>query len=268
MEKGEKNEGATPAPEAIKVRVGEEEKTLTAAEVAEMLGRQSGLQNKINELSPFQKVMERYNVDPETYLRHSEGAIAIASKLIEEGFIDPQGNIVKKESAAPPPKPEPKFFGSPGDSSNADRVEEAVKKALGPIYDKFSKLEEAQSRVVEMDLKGRLQRQFPELDELDVDNVFETAFRDRSKNLSQHAEVYLQSKKERLGALRKQHAQEFGINLEEWEKQKIEEREKKEKGLDDLSFLVHDKKVSFDARDDKSVSPKKAMMEYFKKHGR
>jgi hypothetical protein len=254
-------------PPAITIKLGDEEKTLTADDVTELVARQSGLQNKINELSTFQKVLDRYNVDPDTYLKHSEGAIAIASKLIEDGIIDPQGNILKKEPAAPAPRREDSsFFHKSGEGES--KVEEVTQKALGPLYDKLQKIEETQGRLIEMDMRNRLSRQFPDLNEGDLDNVFDVAFRDRKLSLSQHAQAYLEHKQKSMGELRKQHAQEFGINLEEWEKQKLEEKTKKDKGVDDLSWMVKDKKLSFATQDDKSVSPKKAMLEYFKKLGR
>jgi hypothetical protein len=102
-----------------------------------------------------------------------------------------------------------------------------------------------------------------------MDVVFDTAFRDRTKTLSQHAEAYAQSKGQKRGELRKEFAKEFGIDLGEHEKKVAEERLKKEKGVSDLSFLVADRELTFETGGDKKkVSPRQATIEFFKKLGR
>ena len=253
--------------QALKVKIGEEEKTLTAADVQELLAKHTGLQKKVEGLANFEKILDRYGVDTDTYLKHSEGAIAIASKLIEEGVIDAQGRLVQKKE--PPPKQDDdklKFPPRSDDKGGGSKEDEIVAKALGPLADRLKKIEETQGKIIENDMKARLQRKYEGLDDDDVDVVLDAAFRDRTKTLNQHAEAYVASKEKRMADLRKKHAAEFGIDLEQFENQRKAEKEHKEKGGTDLSFLVGEKKLSFEPGGDKNkMTPRQATMEFFKK---
>lgn len=258
-----KDQKSTEESSSLKVKIGEEERTLTSADVQELLAKHTGLQKKVEGLANFEKILDRYGVDTDTYIKHSEGAIAIASKLIEEGVIDAQGRLVQKKES-PKEKEEVKFFQK---DSSGDRVDEITAKALGPLAEKMKRIEETQARLVESDMRSRLGRKYPDLGEEDMDVVFDTAFRDRTKTLGQHAETYVQSKGQRLAELRKQHAKEFGVNLEEFDKKRADDKDRKEKGIDDLSYLVQDKKLSFDTSGDgKKISPKQAAVEFFKRN--
>jgi hypothetical protein len=258
---------------SLKVKVGDQEKILTASDVGEIISRQSGIQKKIDELSDVQKVLDKYGVDAPTYLQHAEGAIAITAKMIEDGIIDARGNFVKKseERKITEKKKDLDLFGErekEEESSTGDRVTNIVGRALQTLEGRLAKIEENQGRLVENDMRSRLSKQFPDLDETDLDSVFDIAFKDRKMSLSQHAKDYAGRKTVRLGDLRKKHAAEFGIDLTEWEKKKQSERERKESGATDLAFLVKGKKLTFEPGDDKdAVTPIRAMQEFFKKHG-
>lgn len=265
MAENEKAEKVEKAEGTLTIKVGEEDKTITSADVQELMAKHTGLQKKVEGLANFEKILDRYGVDTDTYIKHSEGAIAIASKLIEEGIIDAQGRLVQKKEA-PPQKESPSFYAKK-DQSSDEKVDEIAAKALGPLADKIRKIEETQARLVEWDMRNRLAKKHPDLSEEDMDGVFDTAFRDRTKTLSQHAEAFSQSRGQRLAELRKQHAKEFGVNLEEFDKKRADDKDRKEKGIDDLSYLVQDKKLSFDTSGDgKKISPKQAAVEFFKRN--
>lgn len=267
MDKDQQDKGTQDKVEALVVKVGDEEKKLTAADVQELLSKHSGLQKKVEGLANFEKILDRYGVDTDTYLKHSEGAIAIASKLIEEGVIDVQGKLVKKDQAPPKDKDGglDRLIKS-DDKGGGSREDDIVGKALGPLSERLKKIEETQSKIIESDMKSRLQRKFSTLDDEDTDVVLDAAFRDRTKTLNQHAEAYVQSKEKRMADLRKKHAAEFGVNLEEFDSRREAEKINKDKGGTDLSFLVGEKKLSFGAGNDKNkLTPRQATIEFFKK---
>jgi hypothetical protein len=248
----------------IVVKIGEEEKTLTAGDIQELLAKQTGLQKKVEGLSGFEKILERYGVDTDTYLQHSEGAIAIASKLIDEGMIDEKGNIIKKEPTTTT-KSSPfvkKVTTEPSDDPPLSKVEQIVTKALDGLEDRLKKIEGTQGQIMERDMRARLTQRFQGLTEEDLDTIFDTAFRDRTKSLSQHAEAFVKKKTDTVAELRRAHAQEFGIDLEAFDRGKKE----KATGKDDAALLLGDKALSFRSdSNEKKISPKKATMEFFKR---
>ena len=100
------------------------------------------------------------------------------------------------------------------------------------------------------------------LNDEDVSRLLAIAGADRSKTLVQHAEEFSKKKIGDRASLRAEIAKEFGIDVTKFDANKLREQEAE----GDIGALFKGKRFSF-KKDKDSLSPKEAMVEYFKRKG-
>ena len=254
-------------------------KDYSVEDVQNLVKQGTAATQKTQEVAGILAAAEKYGVDAETYLGQAEGAFGVMSQLIADKVIDEKGNILKVEGGKPTDDDSTgdddlsKLFNLPGGDSKglvgADKVAAIVAKALGPQLDEMKKLgdrvaavDKTQGDMIRLNLEEKVTSKFPNLKAGDVSQVFGAAMQDRSKSLWEHAEAASKEKATNVGALREEHAKEFGVNLEKFDENKLKEQE----AGGGAGVFFKGKKFSFNAKhgDKDAVTPAKAAAEYIK----
>lgn len=258
-------------------------KSYSAEDVQNLVKQGASATQKMQEVAGVKAAAEKYGVDVETYLGQAEGAFGVMSQLIADKVIDEKGAILRKEVKKPSGEPSgeedelSKLFNlsKGGDESKltgTDKVAAIVAKALAPQLEGLEKLGErvaavdkTQGDMIRLNLEDKVMTKFPNLKTSDVSQVFASAMQDRSKSLWEHAEAKSNAKAGDLGVLRKEHAKEFGVDLEKFDENKLKEQ----KAGGGAGVMFEGKKFSFNAKrgDKESVSPAAAAREYLENLG-
>lgn len=265
-----------------KVIIGDKE--YTADDVQNLLDQQESATKKTQKVAAILSAAQKYGVDVETYLSQAEGAFDVLGRLIKAKVIDEKGNVVEKKeepSASGKENPQPadddlmKLFNiePSGDSKSltgADKIAAIALKALEPTVGEIKKIAErvgaidkTQSEMIRLQLQERILEKFPKLTANDVSQVFASAMNDKSKDLWQHADEKNKVKLAELDGIRKEHAKEFGVDLEKFDENKL-----KEQNADGgAGALFKGKTFSFNASegDENVVDPSKAASEYIER---
>ena len=260
--------GQAPAPQTIVVG----EKTYTPEEIQGIIQTQTTLKTQLEGLAPVREALTRYELKPEELVEQASGAFAMLNQLVEEGLIDETGKV-KKSQAGDPPKvppvvpgvtPEPK----PADPKASDPGTQALlskitllETALGNVTKSLTEIDRTQSSLLRTNIEKDLKAQYPALDSEDVSKVLVIASKDRKKDIFAHAKEMSEKKTQSLAALREAHAKEFGIDLKEFDANKLNEP-----GADKgAAGMFKGKSFSFKGKGKDSVSPRQAAMEFLRK---
>lgn len=273
----EKDSG-TPSGGAGKVtiKVGDEEKTLSAEEVANLHSQVQSLTSKAQVAERFLKAAERYDVDPETLYSNYEQGIRIAQSLIDQGVINERGELVKPAKEPPKGDDDPPPVARNNMDLNSKRVEEIVSKALqsagiDSLAQTVRQLQDGQTGLFRLQLENQIQANFPGLSKDDISRAIATASRDRSKDIMTVAKEFADSKAAQEGEFKEKHKKEleeqFGINFEE-----LEEKKKAKTVTEDgtpvslagKKFMFGDRAKRAKVNDDTVVEPHEAAAEYLK----
>ena len=263
----DKDKGAgDKKPKGLIVKIGEEEKVFSSEDVSKLIEQTNALNQKVQGLSAVTKALDRYDTDAETYIQQSEGSFATVSRLMEQGVIDDKGNVIALKEKEPEPKDKGRPFNLDHLTKPTDvekRTADIVQKALEPLGEALKKIQTTQGRLVETNLRSQVKGKFENLNDDDISRVFDTAYRDGSKDLLQHAEDASTAKGTLEKTMRARHAEEFGINLEDFEQQQKLKSESGDQNV--LENFVKNKNLSFrPAKDDENaVDPIVATKEFF-----
>lgn len=249
----------------IVVEVDGEKKTFDTEGVKNLLAQQASATQKTQEVAAIKTAAEKYGLSPEEYVDRSEGAFATVVDLMQEGVLDNEGRRVEKEPKDDKPKVDPlKTVGPKVDSKELD----VVTKALDQIEKRTRAVEEDNMNLMRKNLSIELQGKHPELNDDDVSRLFGIAMSDQKKNVWQHAEEFVGKKKEVGTKQEEAFAEKYGINLKEWNENKIKEQDAKGGGA---AAILGKRKLSFRAKSDDpdAVSPRRAAEEFLtKQHGK
>lgn len=250
----------------------EVDKTFKGEDVKTLLDQHSDLTGKVEKLDNFSKALERYGTDSDTYLSNAEAAFGVMNDLVEKGLIDEQGNIVeKKEKSSDSGNKDGLFnFSQAGDNKEmTDKVARVVSKVLGTKLGDLTKqveeLSSGQAGLFRSQLKGKIQDKYSSLSDDDVSKLFGIASTNPQKDLWTHAEEMDKAKDVSKGKARESYAKEFGIDLKEFDANKLNEQDSKGGTITALKG----KKFVFSPRakrlgDKDSVSPRDAMVAQMK----
>ena len=254
-----------------KIKIGERE--FSQEELVGTLEKAESLSTKMEEVKEIMAFCEENKVSPDVFLGHAKGALSTLAELVEAGVISDEGEIVKpkeKDKDKDGGDDWLKSLSSVGDEEKgklkgADKAIalalESIGGNLGNLEKRLQKTEQMQHDFLRLNLQEKVLEKFPGLDEDDVSRVFGIAANDPlKKGLFEHAKIFEERKKVAMGNLRKEHAKEFGIDLEKFDENKLNEQDSK----GGAATLFKGKKFSF-KKGEGNVSPKKAMMEFFRK---
>lgn len=252
-------------------------KDYSVEDVQNLVKQGAAATQKTQEVAGILAAAEKYGVDIETYLGQAEGAFGVMSQLITDKVIDEKGSIIKKKEEKPTgDKLEgdvdlEKLFNLPGADTKGmkgeEKMEAIVAKVLGPqldamkvLTDRVAAVDKTQGDMIRLNLEEKVMSKFPNLKPNDVSQVFGRAMDDRSKNLWDHAEAASKAKASDVSALREEHAKEFGVNIKEFDENKL-----REQGAEGgAGAFFKGKKFSFDTKkgDEDTVNPAKAANEF------
>lgn len=255
----------------IKVAVEGEEKVFSAEDVLNLVKQRAAVTQRSQAVAPLLRVLDKYGIDAETYTTQAEGALAVVGRLIEQGIIDEQGNVIEKKQVDQT-KSSPGEFGGfdVGGRSSEEKtmkiVEAALGKYLGPIAKRLEAMEEDQLALLRESTSNRIRAIYPHFSEQNVSELFARAAKDSKMSLLEHAKLFDKELADRNEALEATIAKKYGLDLGE-----LRNKLKEQSAEGGAMAAFEGKKFSFRnvaARRDKggkSVSPLDATMDYFRK---
>lgn len=256
---GEEDPPGSKSDQTIVIEVDGEEKTFKSEDVQNLLSQQASATQKTQQVSAILKAAEKFDMKPEDFVSQAEGAFSVIAEMIDQGFVDEKGNILKKKADPKDidftPTPKDKNLGLP-----ADKVADIVKKALEPFVKKLDGLEQDQSQLTRLRIADSIKDSFKNLKDKDISQLFAIANSDRTKTLMQHAETLSKAKVTEQSLTREEIAKEFGIDVKKFDANKLLEQDAK----GGASTMFKDKKFSFKKGKD-SVTPRQAMHEFLDK---
>lgn len=255
-------QGGNGSPEITVELDGGEKKTMRAEDVKNLLAQQASATQKAQQAAALIDAAKKYSLEPEDYVGHAEGAFAAMTRLMELGLVDDKGNpIERKEEPKPANSPAlPSQSVSPKVGEDTQRL---INEALGKLDQRLKGLEEDQTRIMRMNLSKEIRSKHQNLSEDDVSRILGTAMNDPRKSVWQHAEEAALAKVAGENEAEKKFAEKYGINLEEWNANKIKEQNS-EGGA---AAIVGGRKISFKKGEGK-VTPKQAMAEFLAKQSK
>jgi len=265
-----------------KIRVGE--KDYTAADVQNLLSSAKASTEKSQQVSRILDVCAKYEMEPEEFAQQAVGGFTVISELINEGIIDAQGNILKKDVKEKNEKKSDNLdslfnLDDMKDSpKSADKIAAIVNKALeapmGELKKGFDDLRDIQTSMIRSNYQKEIIGKFPNLDAEDVSKIFAISMGDRTKNLWDVAKKASEAKAIRQAEVEKAFAKKHGLDYDEMLKRAGEQDENNLKEKDSkggAASLAEGKKISFRPKGrfgdkaDKVIDPLELTKEYFLK---
>ncbi len=240
------NDGGGNAPTTIEVEFeGGEKKSFSAEDVGNLVKQGATATQKTQEVKEIVDAAAKYNLTPVEYIQQTEGAFDVISKLVDSKIIDDQGNVIavekkKDELSAGDPPLKPLV----GEERTNAIVADALKSVVDPLKENLKLLQEDNTKLIRAQLEMQVQGKHSTLSRDDISDLLVVASQDGKKSLMDHAQEMVDRKKVGKAESRAEYAKEFGINLEEFDANKLRE--------DDpgggAAALYEGKKFSFDAR--------------------
>lgn len=251
-----------------KVKVGEKE--YSAADVQNLLTSAKDATEKSQKLSKILDAAKSYDLEPDEFLEQAIGGFTVIGNLIQEGIIDNQGKVVKKDTGKPPEDDLSKLLNlDVTKSGGGDKTEEVVMRALAPIMEKFKSIEtsvtglqDISTSLIRNNYQKDIKTAFPTLDDEDISRVFGVAMKDRKKTLMEHAKDLAEGKNQRNEAVQREFAKAHGLDYDAMTKKKSE-NDLKGLGPQGPAAFAEGKKFSFTKKEG-FVTPREATEAYFR----
>uniref|UniRef100_A0A6M3KXA6 Uncharacterized protein n=1 Tax=viral metagenome TaxID=1070528 RepID=A0A6M3KXA6_9ZZZZ len=278
-----------PGEVTIKVKDekgAEVDKVFKEEDVSKLVQGSSELQGKLDvaqgasaKLKVVQEFMGKYNLDPEGLVANADGAFALVSKLIEEGVIDASGKVLVQKGGEPREPKEPKGSGDvdldallkgdtkglTGDAKLAAIVAKAIEPTMRGLGKTIDEITTVQTGMLRNQWEERILKDYPNLTTDDVRKVFSEAAVKPKMGLLEIAKGVSVAKSTERESLRQEFAKEHGINLEEFDANKLGEKGNAGGAavmFQGKGFTLSKRRVGKDL-----IDPAKATREYFKKAG-
>jgi hypothetical protein len=252
------------------------------AEKAELEAKFSATAGKAEKLKAVEEFAAKHGIGPDELVANADGAFTLISKLMEDGVIDPTGKVLvgKKE----PVKPKEGDHKEPGDIdldallkgdtkglTGEARLMALVSKAIEPTLKNLGKtideITTVQTGMLRNSWEQKIQGAYPNLTGDDVRKVFSEAAVKPKMGLLEIAKGLSEAKTKEKEALRKELASELGVNLEEFDANKLAEKGSAGGAagmFQGMKFTLSKRRA---AGDPKLKDPGAATKEYFRKSG-
>jgi hypothetical protein len=233
-----------------------------------------GLQKTATEASQVAKIVSeaagKYEMDPGSYIDQAEGAFSIVGRLVQEGIIDQNGEIVKKTPSKGESEGDDLLKGlldgkksEGGMARDEDKVSEIVSKAIGGVKEELlgeiANLKKENSQLYRLQLEKDLQSEFTDLNQEEISQAIgKAAYDPKKRGVKFHAEEILKAKGNYRSSVEEEILKKYGIDKEEWERK----NELKQQGSEGASALVKGKKLSF-KKGEGTITPQEATRAYF-----
>ena len=256
-------------PTVIDVEIDGEVKQFSAEDVKNLTAMQKSATDKFQKAAPAIKAAEALGFDSvEEFVEQSNMSLEAIHKLMQEGVIDPELNVVKKQ--------EPNVEPDPFNQQQKPMDEEVIMKAISRVVDEklspqtsgMAKRVEQLERVL---ASKALKERHPSLSKEAIGEVFMRASRDSNKSFLEHgddvATASLSFIQEIESKTEQKIADQLGITLDDLNKRKEQSPEGGASAIiqnKKAKFVDRDKKWGKDKREDGVASPKEMMKEFMK----
>ena len=252
----------------LTVEVDGEEKKFTANDVKNLLAQQASATQKTQRAKPFLDWADRYNMEADEAVYQAEGALALTSRLIDEGIIDGNGNILVKKQETP--SHEDDLGGEEPPTTPRQKIESAETKAilkkmtlmedaLKQTQGELRKVREDNTMMLRHRIAEKIMAENPTLDREDVSHLLRAFQANPRAKLDELTKKLVTEKADYVASLRQDFAKEFGIDIEKAEKAKQLKEQSPDGGAAGLA--LGGRRVSFTGKDG-TVSPKEATRAY------
>ena len=247
-------------PVSLTIEIDGKEETVTAEDVVNLRAQQASATQKTQQVAAVIQAAEKFGMSPEDYVAQAEGAFGVMGTLMQDGVIDNTGQLLTKKVLDVKPDGIPPVIKPPEAQAELEERLENLEKVLKTIPGEFEALRQDQTYVIRADLQRQIQGKHPELNDDDVSRVFGTAMNDSQKRtVWQHAEELVVAKTALKADDRKKFAEEFGINLEQFDENAL--RQKSPGGA--ASHIIKGKKLAFRGKGEDAVTPMQAAKSFF-----
>lgn len=251
----------------IEVEINGEKQTYDADKIKDLVAQQSSATQKTQAVSAITGILEKHNLSAEDYLQQTEGAFRVLNQLVDKGLIDEEGNILDKT----PVKDKDKDLDLNLNMNQNNQVPEvvnkrfeAIEKAIKGLPEGMSNLQGEMAKTQRLIIADKVQAEYPDLSVNDVTRLFALAKSDPTKSLKQHAEAMVETKKATKAAEREEYAKEFGVNLKEFDANRLNEQD----GSGGAGAMIVGKKLKLrksKTDGDDVMTPLEATREFFNK---
>jgi len=266
-----------PEQKPTALQVGE--KTYTAEDVTNLVNQQASATQKTQDAAAILKAAEKFGMDPETFVEQSEGAFGVITDLIKAGVVDEQGKPIEQKTPTAPVAPGNQDFGNygidpvtglptkalpvapPTEEALLKSVAKVIEDRIGPIAKALQSIDNTQTDMIRTQLDGEIRKEHPVLDREDISKVFAASLNDPKKSVWDHAKELSVKKAADIEAIRKAHAEEFGVDLSVFDANKLLESSPD----GGVSAFAKGKKFSFSKKNKDAINPGKATDEFFRK---
>jgi len=257
-------------PTVIDVEIDGEVKQFSAEDVKNLTAMQKSATDKFQKAAPAIKAAEALGFDSvEEFVEQSNMSLEAIHKLMQEGIIDPELNVVKKQE----PNVEPDPFNQQQRPMDEDVIMKAISKIvdekISPQTSGMAKRVEQLERVL---ASKALMERHPSLSKEAVGEVFMRASRDTSKKFLEHgddvATASLSFIQEIESQTEKKIAEKLGITLDDLNKRKEQSPDGGASAIiqnKKAKFVERDKKWGKNKREDDVASPKEMMKEFMER---
>lgn len=244
----------------VKLEDGSERK-VKADDVLNLIKQGAEATQKTQQVATVLAACSKYDITPDRLVDQASAAFDVIHTLQQEGTIDEQGNIVKKAAQAPNNQgdQDDNLFSAanPNQKTNADNVDAAIQKALGGLATTVDEIKTNQDYLARVHLEGEIKKANPDFSESDVVRTLAMA-KAQKIPVSEATVIVAKERVVNIKAQREFHAKEFGIDLEEFDKNKLNQQDAD--GGAGPSY--EGKRFSFKGGKD-TVDPKDAMRGHF-----
>jgi hypothetical protein len=206
---------------------------------------------------------QQYDLDPDAFLSHSEGALSIVADLSSKGIVKADGTIVLPEPIEPKDKGTPFFKQSGGEPDAATQALQSIQQTMNKFGERLETMEKGQSKLFEERVRANIKQRYPGLTDDDVSFILteSTARRKPLLEVAEHrAGMMTDREKQIRDDERKKLAEKYGLDYEQLNEQKTLDP------TQGAAVFTQGKKLSFKKGKD-TVSPREATMAWLKAKG-
>jgi len=223
----------------IVVQIDGQEKQFTVDELKDQfvnLSKQQAAATQLSqEYAPLKKLCEQYNAKPADVAVQADALFKKVTSWQQDGILDDNFEIAdrKKPSKQSHDDDDTDLDGllhkkHPGSNFSKDDVsaiaQQAVENARAPLNQKIERLERGIEMLSNFHIEAKLREKYPDLEGEDIARAIQLARSDSSKNLIQHAEDIANFKKTRVGEMEKQFAQKYGVDIDKYNENKLNQQ--------------------------------------------
>lgn len=230
------------------------ETTISEEQFAEMQTTMTSQADMLADVQPAIDAAAKYGIKPDVYIQQAEAGLELVGNLIQEEVIDPSGKLLSKGKVEVKDLIlKDKNVKDPAKEVGNPDVKAILQEAIEPLLGKITSLEKTNLGLIQSQLETKILSEHDGVTRDEVGTILQTAMLDKSKDLNTHVEEFKAHKVAGVQASRAQFAKEFGVDLDQLDKNKLFESDPGAAA----QAIVGEKKVSF-RKGEGNVSPREA----------